>query len=399
VSDQPDYADALAQGRARGRGAGLAPGNRFESLRLHVLGEHLDQQAREHPCGAQVQTQLLTERTNTIINRVESPDIGFPWTLNPYRGCEHGCIYCYARPTHETLGLSCGLDFETRIVAKQDAPRLLRRELASPKWRGEPIVMSGVTDPYQPPEAKLRITRGCLEVMAEARQPVTIVTKNRLVLRDLDLLCELAEHRAVSVAVSLTTLDNRLASKMEPRASSPSDRLATIRALADANVPVRVMTAPIIPGLTDHEIPSLLRAASDAGAQGAGYVLLRLPHQLKALFLDWLQRHEPGRARKVESLIRQARGGKLYAASPYKRRRGQGARAEQIRETFEIFKRRYKLNQGGPGLSSAAFRRPSPPEEENDGQMNLFAGASTEESNLFASVNHEADAERREASD
>jgi len=364
-----EHRDALSQGRVRGRGAGLAPGNRFERVRLHVLGEHLDEQAREHPEGVQEKTRAIAERTGRIINRVDSPDLGFHWTINPYRGCEHGCIYCYARPTHELLGLSCGVDFETTIIAKTDAPALLRRELSDPSWSPEPIVLSGVTDPYQPLEREHAITRGVLEVMAECRQPVSIVTKSRLVTRDLDLLQELARHDAVRVAISLTTLNGRLASTMEPRASAPKARLEAMRTLVDAGVPVMVMTAPIIPGLNDHEIPALLKAASEAGATRGGLVLVRLPHQIKDLFLDWLRRNVPDRAAKVASLIRQSRGGALNDPNFGTRFRGEGARAEQIRQTFETFARRYGFSAEHDPPSGASFRRPM---IDHAGQMRLF---------------------------
>jgi DNA repair photolyase len=364
-----EHRDALTQGRVRGRGAGLAPGNRFERVRLHVLGEHLDERAREHPEGVQTPTRVVPERTDRIINRVDSPDLGFHWTINPYRGCEHGCIYCYARPTHELLGMSCGLDFETTIVAKREAPALVRRELGAAGWAGEPIVLSGVTDAYQPREAEERITRGVLEVMAECRQPVSIVTKSRLVLRDLDLLRDLARHDAVRVAVSLTSLENRLASTMEPRAASPGARLGTMRALSEAGVPVTVMTAPIIPGLNDHEIPGLLRAAGEAGATRAGLVLIRLPFQIKDLFVEWLTRHFPDRAAKVASLIRESRGGALNDPNFGTRFTGEGPRAEQIRQTFETFARRFGLSTEMDPPSGASFRRPM---VDHAGQMRLF---------------------------
>jgi DNA repair photolyase len=368
MPDDFEYRDALLHASARGRGAQLNPGNRHESLRLHVLGEHLDQVITEQgDDGQQVRTEVFADRTKTIINHVASPDIGFNWSINPYRGCEHGCIYCYARPDHERLGFSCGLDFETKIVAKFDAPKLLRQELAHPRWKGETIAMSGVTDCYQPIEEKLRITRGCLQVMAECRQPVSIVTKSRLILRDLDLLTTLAADRAASVAVSITTLDPSLSRRMEPRASSPAQRLKTIETLAAAGIPVSVMTAPIIAGLNDREVPSILEAASRAGARSAGWVMLRLPHQIKALFLDWLQREFPDRATHVESLIRQMRGGDLYDATWRTRQRGEGPMAEQIARVFKIFSKRYGLDRPWPGLSSKSFRPPP-----LQGQMPLF---------------------------
>lgn len=351
---EPDYRDALPTGPVRGRGAGIAPGNRYESVRLHVLGEALDEQLREHPSGVQVRTSVLPDKTRSVINPVNSPDLKFGWTFNPYRGCEHGCIYCYARPTHENFGFSCGLDFETKIMAKFDSPELLRKELAAPKWKGESIMVSGVTDPYQPLEAKLKLTRACIEVFAEHSQPISIVTKNHLVTRDIDLLSRLAADKAVSVAVSVTTLDRELAAKMEPRASAPKDRLRAIRELTDAGIPVMVMMAPIIPALTDHEIPRVLEAAAEAGARSAGWVMLRLPHQVKALFLDWLARHYPDRAAKVENHIRESRDGALYDAAPFVRQRGVGERAEQIKRTFDLFVRRYDL-QRRSALSSDAF--------------------------------------------
>ena len=274
---KPLRADAIVHGKVRGRGAGLNPTSRFEDVRLHVLGEHLDELARERPNGVQVETRVEPDQSRSILNRVESPDIPGDWTLNPYRGCEHGCVYCYARPGHEYFGLSCGLDFETRLFAKHDAPELLRGALRNPSWKGESIALSGVTDPYQPIERELRITRRCLEVCAEACQAVSVITKNRLVTRDRDLLGELAKMGAAHAAVSVTTLDKALAAKMEPRASAPEDRLRAIRELSEAGVPVIVMTAPISPGLNDHEMPSILEAARDAGAVGAGYVMLRLP--------------------------------------------------------------------------------------------------------------------------
>ncbi len=360
--------DALTAGKLRGRGAALNPANRFEPIRLEVLGEHLDERAREAPAGTQIATQVFEDDSRTIINKVESPDIPFNWSVNPYRGCEHGCIYCYARPGHEYFGLSLGVDFETKIYAKKRAAELLRRELDHPRWRGEPVTMSGVTDPYQPIERELKITRACLQIMADRRQPVSIITKSSLVTRDLDLLRELARHEAASVAISITTLDNALAAKMEPRASSPRDRLEAVRKLSESGIPVSVMTAPIIPGLNDHEIPALLEAAKAAGARNAGYVILRLPYQIKDLFLEWLQRHFPDKAGKVESLIREMRGGELYDARTFTRMRGEGAYAEQIQATFELFAKKHGLDRKRRPLNSSAFVPGMP-----GGQTALFA--------------------------
>lgn len=368
----------------RGRAAQFNPTNRFEKHDVEPLDEYLEHEAQlERLCdepttladGRQVITQVFRDRTQRVINRLDSPDLCFNWTLNPYRGCEHGCIYCYARPYHEMLGFSSGLDFETKIMAKPDAPKLLRAELANPKWRGEPIVLSGATDCYQPIEAKLKITRGCLAVLAEARQPVRVITKNRLVLRDIDLLSELAKHNAVRVAISVTTLDNQLAAKLEPRASSPSDRLWTIRRLTSAGISVMVMASPIIPGLTDHELPTILEAAADAGAKVAAYELVRLPYAVKDLFDDWLSRHFPDRREKVLGRIRECNGGKLYDNRFGNRLRGTGKLAEQIGNTFKVFARRYGLSTCAESncthaLSSAAFRRPAV-----DNQLSLFAEA------------------------
>ncbi len=357
-----EYADALPDGPGRGRGAGLNPANRFEPVRLHVLGEHFDRARAESDDNATPParpTDILADTSRSILNPVDSPDLWFKWTVNPYRGCEHGCIYCYARPGHEYLSMSCGLDFETRILAKHDAPALLRRELARPSWRGESVILSGVTDPYQPIERELRLTRRCLEVMAECRQPVSIITKSALVTRDLDLLGELHAHRAAHVSISLTTLDPRLAAKMEPRAASPAQRLRAIREVAAAGIPVCVMTAPIIPGINDHEIPELLRAAADAGATNAGYIFLRLPRQVEALFREWLHRHFPGRAAHVESLLRQSRDGQLSGSEFFTRFTGTGPVAEHIRQTHALFRKRVGLDRPWGGLSSAAFRRPN----------------------------------------
>jgi DNA repair photolyase len=361
--DDYTYADALASGPQRGRGAQLNPGNRFESTKLHVLGEHLDQLHAEQiesddDAGNKVVTYVYPDRTRLLINHVDSPDVGMTWTINAYRGCEHGCIYCYARPFHEQLGFSSGLDFETRIVAKFDAPKLLRKELNKPSWKGEPIHMSGVTDCYQPLERKLRLTRQCLEIMAGCRQPVSIVTKNHLVTRDADLYSELAKYSAAVVAVSITSLQSSVASKLEPRASSPQRRLEAVRKLADAGVPVYVMVAPIVPGLTDQEVPAILQAAADAGAIGAGYTVMRLPFQVKALFLDWVAREYPHKAARMEALLRSVRDGKLNESEFGSRMRGEGEMADQIRSMFRVFRKRVGLDRGWPALSSKHFRRP-----------------------------------------
>jgi DNA repair photolyase len=337
----------------RGRGAAANPANRFEPLHLE---RDEDWNPDEDPAPT---THFYRDATASIINYNDSPDIGFNASINPYRGCEHGCIYCYARPTHEYLGFSSGLDFESRIMVKDNAPELLRKELASPKWKPQVIAMSGVTDCYQPVERKLKLTRRCLEVLAEFRNPVGIVTKNHLVTRDIDLLCELAEHRAAVVYVSLTTLDNDLAAKLEPRASLPSHRLAAIEALSKAGVSVGVLTAPVIPALNDHEIPSLIAAGVSAGAQSAGYVTLRLPFGLGALFEDWLARHFPDRKEKVLNRVKALRGGRINDPNFGTRMRGEGIFADQIESLFAAACRKAGLDGRHPELSVSAFRVPA----------------------------------------
>ena len=306
------------------------------------------------------------DTSRSIIATNDSPDVGFDASLNPYRGCEHGCVYCYARPTHEYLGFSAGLDFQTKILVKEDAPDLLRRELSSPRWQPQVIAISGVTDPYQPVERRLEITRRCLEVFVEFRNPVAVVTKNYLVTRDLDLLGELARHQAASVFLSITTLDGSLSRIMEPRTSHPERRLAAIEALSGAGIPVGVLVAPVIPGLTDHELPAILSAATRAGATFAGYTPIRLPHAVAALFEEWLTQHFSDRKEKVLNRIRAMRGGKLNDPNFGSRMQGKGIFAEQIKELFTLACRKSGIDDSGPELSTAAFRRPSGP------QLSLF---------------------------
>lgn len=305
-----------------------------------------------------MRTQFLRDLSQSIISYNDSPDIPFRASLNPYRGCEHGCAYCYARPTHEYLGFSAGLDFESRIMVKENAPELLRSELSAKNWQPQWLAMSGVTDCYQPVEKQLRITRRCLEVLAEFRNPVGIVTKNRLVTRDIDLLGELARHQAATVLISLTTLKPDLRRAMEPRTASPAARLETIRQLAAAGIPVGVMIAPVIPGLTDEEIPSLLKAAAEAGAGFANYVMLRLPLAVAPLFEEWLARCVPERREKVLNRLKAVRGGRLNSAEFGGRMRGEGIFADQIRDLFRISRKKAGLAESGPELSVARFRRP-----------------------------------------
>ena len=335
-----------------GRGAHTNPPNRFEPLIL-TPDPDCPPDERPHP-----RTQFFIDGTESLLTKNDSPDIPFTVGLNPYRGCEHGCAYCFARPYHEYLGWSSGLDFETKIMVKTRAPTLLRDELSSPRWEPQSIAMSGVTDCYQPGERQFRVTRGCLEVCAEFRQPISIITKNALVTRDRDLLVELARHHCTAVYVSVTTLDTELAGKLEPRASRPPARLRAIRELADAGIPVGVMVAPILPGLTDHEMPAILDAAATAGATRAGYVVLRLPYAVKDIFQQWLDDHAPTKKARVLDRIRQLRGGQLNVSEWGARMKGEGIFADQIRELFQVTARRAGLNQERHVFSTANFRRP-----------------------------------------
>ncbi len=346
----------------RGRGSASNPKNRFESIeRIPEPTDDNDERPSPH-------TQFFTDRSRSIIAYNDSPDVGFNASLNVYRGCEHGCIYCYARPTHEYLGFSSGLDFESKIMVKDDAPELLRQELGDPRWKPQVLGMSGVTDCYQPVEKERRLTRRCLEILLEFRNPVVIVTKNYLVTRDIDILSELARYRCAGVTISLTTLDPKLASLMEPRASSPARRLATIRALAQADIPVGYLQAPMIPGLTDSEAPAIARAAADSGASFAGYVALRLPFAVKSLFEDWLEQHFPQRKEKVLNRIRAIRGGKLNDPNFNSRMRGEGIFAEHMEELFQIACKKAGIGKRWPELTTKHFRR------SGNFQLDLFDG-------------------------
>jgi DNA repair photolyase len=346
-------------GPIRGRGASWSPPNRFEKLHVDLEDADVvdvDLAGEERP---RRETQFFRDDTKTIVARNNSPDVGFETSINPYRGCEHGCIYCFARPTHEYLGFSAGLDFESRIMVKKNAPQLLEAELSSPKWEPQVLMMSGVTDCYQPIERKFQLTRRCLEVIAKFRNPVGILTKNRLVTRDIDVLSELAHHNAVAVNLSVTSLDVNLQRILEPRTSAPAARLDAVAQLRAAGIPVGVMVAPVIPGINDHEIPSIVEACAKAGAQFAGYVLLRLPWAVAPLFERWLDEHFPERKAKVLERVRHTRGGqKLYDSRWRKRQTGEGIFAEQIGMMFEVCCRRAGLGER-PELSIAAFRRPN----------------------------------------
>ena len=303
-------------------------------------------------------TEVIPDASRSALTRNKSPDIPFDVSLNPYRGCEHGCAYCYARPTHEYLGYSAGLDFETKILVKERAPELLRKELSARSWKPQVVAISGVTDAYQPLERRLEITRRCIEVFAEFRNPITIITKSALVTRDIDLFRRLAEDQAVSVALSITTLNPELQRVLEPRASSSKERLRAIEKLTDAGIPTGVMIAPILPGLTDMETPALLEAAASAGAGWAGQIVLRLPHGVRELFDDWLLTHRPLRRKKVLSRLESLRGGRLNDPRFGTRMRGEGRFAAQIADLFRLWARRQGLDGPAPTLSTAAFRRP-----------------------------------------
>jgi DNA repair photolyase len=351
----------------KGRGAGQNIPNRFEKTQTELeplevasglIDGHDGDFAPLPPSYLGPKTQFFKDKSQSILTENNSPDVGFQFSVNAYRGCEHGCAYCYARPTHEYLGMSAGLDFESKIFVKERAPELLRKKLLSKFWEPETIAMSGVTDCYQPAERHLQLTRQCLEVMAEFRNPVAIITKNSLVTRDIDILKVLASHNAALVFISVTTLSAELCGKLEPRTSRPEARLRAIEELAKAGVPVGVNVAPVIPGLTDHELPGILKAAADAGASQAGFTPLRLPLTVRPLFVNWLETHFPDRKEKVLSHIRDIRGGKLNDSQFGSRMRGQGPMADNIRQMFHVYCNKYGLNKRDFNLSTVAFRRP-----------------------------------------
>ena len=340
-----------------GRGTPINPSNRFQPLDVALDLDQLEQDQAAADGRPNVKTTYLVDNTRSIIAYNDSPDVSFDAGINPYRGCEHGCVYCFARPSHEYLDFSLGIDFETKILVKLDAPQLLRKELSAKSWKPQTLGFSGITDAYQPIERKLQITRKCLQVLAEFRNPVAMITKSHLIARDSDLLGELASRKAAMACVSVTTLDNGLARIMEPRASAPRDRLAAIKALADANVPVGVLVAPVIPAINDHEIAQIIQAAADHGARFAGYVPLRLPWGLKELFTDWIARHFPDRREKVLNRLMEMRGGKLYESDYFKRMEGQGPFADYISNLFDLACRRAGLNQERVTLDPSHFRR------------------------------------------
>lgn len=349
---------------ARGRGAKSNRTGRFESQVRETFDDGWS--GDEEP--AQILTQLQPMKSRTIIARNQSPDVGFDRSINPYRGCSHGCIYCYARPAHAYLGLSPGLDFESKIFFKPQAGELLAKELSKPGYKPATIHIGGDTDPYQPDEKTLRVTRQVIETLERFGHPFTLITKSALILRDLDVLSRMAERGLTRVAISITTLDRRLARSMEPRAATPGKRVEAVRRLTEAGVPVTVMFAPAIPGLNDHEVEAVLEAAGKAGARGAGYVALRLPREIAQLFEEWLQSDHPDRARKVMSLVRQIRSGEVYRAAWGDRMVGDGPVAEVLRQRFHLAVKRFGLDQPWTALDISQFKPPRPPAA----QMDLF---------------------------
>lgn len=342
-----------------GRGAAGNPVNRFEKISYE---RDLD----DEPYEARIPTEYFKDISRSVLVTNDSPDIPFRTSLNVYRGCEHGCVYCFARPTHEYFGLSSGLDFESRIFVKEDAPALLRKELSKRSYQPQVVVISSVTDCYQPIERKLELTRKCLEVFEDFRNPVAMITKNRMVTRDIDLFKTMNLYQGIEVNISLTTWDADLARVMEPRASSPEHRLAAIEELSKAGIPVHVLIAPLVPGLTDHEMPNLIQRAKDAGALSAGYVVLRLPYAVKDLFVQWLDDHFPLKKNKVLNRIRSLRGGKLYDSQWGKRMSGEGIFADEYRQLFSMAVRKAGMPQISTVLSTAHFRK------ADDTQMTLF---------------------------
>ncbi len=348
-------------------GSQLDPPNRFAQTHAVPDPDHWEHDEAHFDAQWRRRIEYLTDASRSIVSENDSPDIPFRYSINPYRGCAHGCSYCYARNSHEYLGLNAGLDFETKIFVKRDAPALLREFLARAAWQPEVITFSGVTDCYQPAEREFRLTRGCLEVAWECSQPISIITKNALVLRDLDLLAEMAARRLVHVNLSINSLDPELARAMEPRTSIPAARLRAVETLTNAGVPVRVMVAPLIPGLNDHEAPAVMQAAKDAGALDARYILLRLPLTVEPVFREWLERTRPLQAEKVENLIRRTREGRLNRSAWGERMVGTGEIADQIQSLFQLHRR--KLHFGDlPELDCRCFTPPTP----RDGQLRLF---------------------------
>ncbi len=347
----------------RGRGAAANPKNRFADFEYITVPYQTDFFADEE---SRLRTQFLRDHSRSVISYNDSPDINFKASINPYRGCEHGCIYCFARPTHEYLDFSSGLDFETKILVKEDSPQLLRKEFSSKRWQPQTVAFSSVTDPYQPVERRLQLTRRCLEVFTEFRNPVTVLTKNHLVTRDIDIFIELAKFNAINVLISISTFDNKLRRILEPRTSTTARRLKTIRILSEANIPVIVLNAPIIPALNDHETPKIIEEAAKAGAICAGFAIVRLPYSVKTLFVQWLENHFPDRKEKVLNRIRAMRGGRLNDPNFRSRMQPEGIFADQIKALFHTACKKAGIEGHKSKLSTAAFRRPQ------EKQLSLF---------------------------
>ena len=355
----------LNQSPQKGRGASENIVNRFMQIE-HIPYDDADWLLEDDE--PRLKTQFLPDASKSVISYNQSPDVGFDASINPYRGCEHGCIYCYARPTHEYLDFSAGLDFETKIMVKHDAPELLRQAMAHKNWKPQLVGFSGVTDCYQPIERELNITRKCLEVFRDFRNPVVVITKNRLVTRDIDILKELAAYDAVNVLVSVTTLDLELNRVMEPRTSSPKQRLETITELADAGIPVGTLIAPVIPGLTDTEMPAIIEAIADAGSQFASYITLRLPMAVVPLFEEWLEQHYPDRVEKILNRMRSMRGGSLYNPEFDQRMKGTGVHADQLKSMFKVYTQKHGIDRKHPALATRHFRVP----QKSGDQIDLF---------------------------
>ncbi|MDA0833128.1 MAG: PA0069 family radical SAM protein [Planctomycetota bacterium] len=349
-------------------GSNIDPPNRFEAVHRELDFEHVEWDQEYLDSSIRRQVEYIADASRSVISENNSPDVPFRYSLNPYRGCQHGCAYCYARNTHEYLGYNAGLDFETKIIVKYEAPLLFREFLSRPSWQPQEIAFSGVTDCYQPAEREFQLTRGCLEVALEYRQPIGIVTKNALVVRDLDLLSDLAAQRLVHVNISVTTLDAELARTMEPRTSTPAARLRAIEMLSQRGIPTRIMVAPVIPGLNDPEIPAILSAGKEAGATAAAYILLRLPLTVEPVFREWLERTEPLKAQKIESLIRDTRSGYLNRSEWGARMTGTGNIAEHVKNVFQIFSRKLGLHEALPDYDVSRFHPPTP----RGGQLRLF---------------------------
>jgi DNA repair photolyase len=362
VDDRPLKDRAPPGAPVKGRGATFNPANRFRRDAREAYDDGWPAASGDEDAAPRPRTIVTIQKARTIIARNDSPDIPFTQSINPYQGCEHGCIYCYARPSHAYLDLSPGIDFETRLYAKPDAARLLRAELAKPGYRCDPIALGSNTDPYQPIEREWKVTRAILEVLVQHDHPFTIVTKSALVERDIDLIAPMAAKRMARVYLSITTLDRELARRLEPRATAPSRRLQAVRTLADAGIPVGVMVAPLIPQLNDRDLEAILEAAAEHGARSAGWILLRLPHEVAPLFREWLDTHYPLRAAHVMSLVQQMRGGRDYDATFGARMRGSGTFATLIAKRFDIACRRFGLNAGRrdhDGLDTSRFRVPA----------------------------------------